>query len=46
MDRDAGRLVKHEHQPVAIEQARSCFFWRHGPIARPAATLRQAFVPI
>ena len=30
MDRDPGRLVDDQHQPVAIEQPRSCFFGRHG----------------
>ena len=33
MDGDAGRLVDHQHQPVAIEQPRPCFFRGHWMIA-------------
>ena len=32
MHGDAGRLVEDEHQSVAVEQPRSCFFGRHGDI--------------
>ena len=32
MNRDASRLVEDEHQTVAIEQPRSCFFRRHEDI--------------
>ena len=30
MDGDSGGLIEDEHQPVAIEEPRSCFFRRHG----------------
>ena len=30
MNGDAGGLIENEHQPVAIEEPRSCFFRRHG----------------
>jgi hypothetical protein len=30
MDGDARGLIENEHEPVAIEEPRSCFFRRHG----------------
>jgi hypothetical protein len=30
VNRDASGLIEDEHQPVAIEEPRSCFFRRHG----------------
>jgi len=41
MHGDAGGLIEDEHQPVAIEQARSCFFRRHEDIATLAGPARQ-----
>ena len=40
MHRDPRGLVEDQHQAVAIEQPRSCFFGRHGVIARPSARAR------
>ena len=36
MDRHARRFVEHEHQSIAIEQPRSCFFGRHEDIGSQA----------
>ncbi len=38
MHREAGRLVDHQHQPVAIEQARQHLFRCHGHCPRFAET--------
>jgi hypothetical protein len=42
MDGDAGGFVDHQHETVAIEKSRSCFFGRHDPKASRAALLRKA----
>ncbi len=46
---DAGWLIENEHHPVAIEEARSCFFRRHGKkwygsIGRAGIVRREGFV--
>ena len=51
MNGDAGGLIENEHQPVAIEEARSCFFRRHGEkwygsIGRPGIGRREGFVSL
>ena len=48
VDGDSGGLVEDQHQPVAVEQPRSCFFGRHGSdmlgAARRARKRRRRFV--